>query len=92
MQYQQLGRLRDDLRVAVRPGAVSVFESRGARVVPAEIDEADWVLLQQRQTGFTPAVERFVATHEPVLRVERTGVPLMELYRGDSKGEAPASP
>jgi hypothetical protein len=67
-----------------------VFESRGGRLVPARIDEADWVLLQQRQTGFTPAVERFVATHEPVLRVARIGVPLMELYRGDSIGDAPA--
>ena len=82
VQYQRLGRLRDDLRIAVRPGAASVFEAQGAQVVPAEIDDADWVLLQRRQTGFTPAVQRFVAAHEPRLRVVRGGVPLMELYRG----------
>lgn len=82
LYYQLQGRLRPDVRVALTKGAGSILASKGAEGVPAEIDEADFVIVAYRETGLFvhPQIQRWVAGREPVLRVERFGVPLMELY------------
>jgi 4-amino-4-deoxy-L-arabinose transferase-like glycosyltransferase len=78
--YQQAGLLRPDLRIAVAPGATSQLPGGNRSVVEADIWEADYVLLQQRQSGFQPVWERFSAERTPVLTVARQGVTLLQLY------------
>jgi 4-amino-4-deoxy-L-arabinose transferase-like glycosyltransferase len=82
LTYQFFGRLRPDVRVALAPGAGSLFSRYGLEGTPADISGADYIIVSYRQTGFAahPKIERWIAEHQPVLRLERSGVPLMELY------------
>lgn len=82
LTYQFFGRLRPDVRVALAPGAGSLFSRYGLEGTPADIADADYVLVAYRQTGFAAhsKIERWIAGRQPALRLERFGVPLMELY------------
>lgn len=82
LTYQFLGRLRPDVRVALAPGAGSLFSRYGLEGTPADIADADYVIVAYRQTGFAAhaRIERWIVGRQPVLRLERFGVPLMELY------------
>ncbi len=82
LTYQFFGRLRPDVRVALAPGAGSLFSRYGLEGTPADIADADYVIVMYRQTGFAahPKIERWIAGRQPALRLERSGVPLMELY------------
>jgi 4-amino-4-deoxy-L-arabinose transferase-like glycosyltransferase len=82
LTYQFIGRLRPDVRVALAPGAGSLFNRYGLEGMPADISDADYVIVAYRQTGFAahPKIERWKAGRQPVMRVERYGVPLMEVY------------
>ncbi len=82
LTYQFIGRLRPDVRVALAPGAGSAFGRYGLEGAPADIFDADIVIVAYRQTGFAahPRIEQWKTGRQPVLRVERFGVPLMELY------------
>ncbi|MCS6941131.1 MAG: glycosyltransferase family 39 protein [Roseiflexaceae bacterium] len=82
LTYQFFGRLRPDVRVALAPGAGSLFSRYGLEGTPADIADADYVIVMYRQTGFAahPKIERWIAGRQPVLRLERSGIPLMELY------------
>jgi len=70
------------VRVALAPGAGSLFNRYGLEGMPADISDADYVIVAYRQTGFAahPKIERWKAGRQPVMRVERYGVPLMEVY------------
>lgn len=82
LTYQFIGRLRPDVRVALAPGAGSLFSRYGLEGTPADMTDADYVIVTYRQTGFAahPKIERWMEGRQPVVRVERYGVPLMELY------------
>ena len=82
LTYQFVGRLRPDVRIALAPGAGSLFGRYGLDGAPTDIFDADYVIVAYRQTGFAahPKIERWIAGRQPVVRVERFGVPLMELY------------
>lgn len=82
LAYQFFGRLRPDVRIALAPGAGSLFSRYGLEGTPADMFAADYVIVAYRQTGFAahPKIERWIAGRQPVLRLERSGVPLMELY------------
>jgi hypothetical protein len=84
LYYQLTGRLRKDLRVAMQPGAGTILAARGAEGVEATIDDADYVIIAQRETGLAvhPEMRVWAEGRTPILRIERFGVPLMELYEG----------
>jgi 4-amino-4-deoxy-L-arabinose transferase-like glycosyltransferase len=50
------------------------------RRVTTSIWDADYVVLQYRQTGFDHEIRRFIQTQEPVYRLTYRGIPLMEVY------------
>jgi len=80
IQYQQVGLLRGDLRIARRDGSSSVLPNGNRTSIIADMWEADYVLVQFRQSGFTRDTERFRNEHTPALRIERQGVILFEMY------------
>lgn len=82
LYYQYSGRLRPDLKVALAQGAGSLFSRYGLDGVPADIADADYVIVAYRQTGFAvhPKIERWMRGRTPLVRLERAGLPLMELY------------
>lgn len=82
LYYQLAGRLRGDLRVAVEPGGGSALAARGAEGVEARIGAADYVIVAYRETGLAvhPQIRAFAAGRTPIMRLERFGVPLLELY------------
>lgn len=77
---QQAGLLRADLRIARVEGSNSSIPRGNAQSVVADIWEADYVLVQFRQSGFTRTSDRFRSERIPALLIERQGVPLLELY------------
>jgi 4-amino-4-deoxy-L-arabinose transferase-like glycosyltransferase len=82
LYYQRSGRLRADLRVLIEPGSGTVLAASGVEGVPGRIGDADYVIVSYRQTGLAvhPDIERWMRGREPLLRVERFGVPLVDLY------------
>ena len=81
--YQAAGRLRPDLVLLRPPGWGSFYDGQGVPWAAGEIEDADIVLLEMRQTGFTDAVRAFRAAHVPAQRLTRHGVTLAELYWKD---------
>jgi hypothetical protein len=76
--YQLQGRLDDGVRIAWPPRGSSVF--KGVKGVRATIDQADYVVIQYRQTGFTREVRDWLRRHEPVYQFSYRGIPLLEVY------------
>lgn len=80
LTYQQIGRLRGDLRIARVEGSSSAMPGGVARSVVAGVWEADYAIVQIRESGLTAEIDRFRQERTPTLIVERQGVVLMELY------------
>jgi hypothetical protein len=78
--YQLLGRLDSGLHIAWPPKGSSVLAHKGRRGVEATIDEADFVVIQYRQTGFRKEVRGWLRWHEPAYQVSHRGIPLLEVY------------
>lgn len=78
--YQLHGIFRQDLRIGWPEHAVSVFAREGVQGHLASIEEADYVVLQRRQSGFTPRVRDWLRGREPVYRLSHQGVPLLDVY------------
>ena len=78
--YQLQGHLRDDLQITWPEDASSVFGPARAEGCPLAIGEADYVVLQHRQTGIDDAIEGCVHGRTPVYRLSRQGVPLLDIY------------
>jgi 4-amino-4-deoxy-L-arabinose transferase-like glycosyltransferase len=76
--YQLQGRLDDGVRIAWPGRGSSVF--RGVKGVRATIDQADYVVIQYRQTGFRPEIRAWLRRHEPVYQFSHRGIPLIEVY------------
>lgn len=69
--YQLRGKLRRDLRLAWSDGAHPSLRN----------SDADYVVLQYRQTGFSPQLMSWLNGREPAYRLSYYGVPLLEVYR-----------
>ena len=81
MHYYQLhGKLQPGLLISWPQGGSSAFASEGARGYPVSMPEADYVVLQFRESGFDPETVDWVRRHMPSFTVVRQGVPLMAIY------------
>jgi hypothetical protein len=78
--YQLQGQLRDDLQITWPEEAVSVFGPDRAQGCPLAIGEADYVVLQHRQTGIDDEIKSCVRGRTPVYQLGRQGVPLLYIY------------
>ncbi len=87
--YQLHGRLRSDVNILHNtPGSESVFGSKAPRLIIGEYFQADWIILEYRQTQFTqmggaiPYILEYLKQLEPpVYEVSYQGIPLMKLYK-----------
>jgi hypothetical protein len=87
--YQLHGRLRSDVKILHNaPGAQSIFGPNAPRPVYGDYFNADWILLEYRQTQFIQmggVISRLPAylkqLKPPVVRVSYQGIPIMELYK-----------
>lgn len=82
LYYQSVGRLRADLRVVMTSGAGTILASRGAEGVEGTIATSDYVIVAYRETGLAvnPEMRAWMEGREPLVRVRRFGVPLVDLY------------
>jgi 4-amino-4-deoxy-L-arabinose transferase-like glycosyltransferase len=78
--YQLHGLLRSDLAIARAAGARSYFEREGVDAHWGSIWDADYVVLQYRQTGFNEQIRLYLDEHSPVYQLAYDRVPLMEIY------------
>jgi 4-amino-4-deoxy-L-arabinose transferase-like glycosyltransferase len=86
--YQLHGLLRPDVRILHNaPGSQSIFGAGAPQPVYGEYYNADWILLEYRQSQFNemggdiPRLPEYLRTLKPpVFRVTYQGIPIMELY------------
>lgn len=82
--YQVHGNLRPDLQIIWPEYGWTPFEQEGAQGRRGSIWDADYVVLQYRQTGFDRAVVDWLSSHGPTMRpvysLSHQGVPLLEVY------------
>jgi hypothetical protein len=78
--YQLHGQLDRDLRIAWPEYGHTIFHRQSIQGVRADIDEADHVLIQYRQTGHTAEVRRWLRGRSPAYRLSHRDIPLMEIY------------
>ena len=76
--YQLHGRLRSDLQIALGPEAWSAFQ--GFHVNPSNFDEADYVVIQNRQSGFYTALRPWMQARQPIHEVKYRGLRLISVY------------
>jgi hypothetical protein len=81
LTYQQLGRLRSDLRIARVNGSGSPMAGGMQRSIEAGIWEADYAIIAIRESGLSTEVRRFRSERTPTLVIERQGIVLTELYQ-----------
>jgi hypothetical protein len=83
LYYQELGILRDDLSIAkTTPWKMFFFPGRDVTLLPME--EADFVLIAYRQSGFTRSIRRWLKEREPVFQLGPSRIPLLEIYAKDT--------
>lgn len=78
--YQIQDRLDPRLRVSWPQTRFSVFYLWGVQGDPVPIEEADFVVIQHRQTGWHPELRAWMQGRQPVYQVSYRGVPLLSLY------------
>ena len=77
--YDQLhGLLRPDLQIANGPNAVAAFP--GAHLNPDTFKEADYVIIQNRQSGLYRALRTWMHTRKPIYEVKYRGLTLIDVY------------
>jgi 4-amino-4-deoxy-L-arabinose transferase-like glycosyltransferase len=87
--YQLHGLLRPDVKILNNaPGSQSIFGSSAPQPVYGEYFNADWIILEYRQTQFdqmggaVPHLPDYLKTLKPpVLQISYQGIPIMELYK-----------
>jgi 4-amino-4-deoxy-L-arabinose transferase-like glycosyltransferase len=85
--YQLQGKLRSDIRI-LQPtsDSVSIFGSAAPQPFLGQYSDADWIILEYRQTQFTQmGVARIIQYVKklapPVMDVGYQGIPIMQLYK-----------
>jgi 4-amino-4-deoxy-L-arabinose transferase-like glycosyltransferase len=76
--YQLHGQLRPDLQIANGPDAGTAFP--GFRLNPATFQEADYVVIQNRQSGFYRALRIWMQQRKPVYEFKYHRLRLIDLY------------
>ncbi len=77
--YDQLhGLLRADLQISNGPDAVPAFP--GFRLNPATFQEADYVVIQNRQSGLYRRLRTWMQTRKPVYEVKYRRLRLIDVY------------
>lgn len=76
--YQLHGQLRPDLEIANSPGSVPAFPDFQLR--PANFDEADYVVIQYRQSGFYRSLRKWMHERKPVYELKYRRLRLAEVY------------
>jgi 4-amino-4-deoxy-L-arabinose transferase-like glycosyltransferase len=76
--YQLQGKLRNDLQIANGPDAKTAFE--GIRLNTSTFEEADYVVIQYRQSGFYHSIREWIYTREPVFEMKYRRLRLAEIY------------
>ena len=79
LYYQLHGLLNDRLRISW-PYKDSVFRREGLTGDQVPLDEADFVVLQYRQTGFRGELMGWLRGRKPVYQLSHRGIPLLEIY------------
>jgi hypothetical protein len=82
--YQVHGQLRPNLQIIWPENGLTLFEQEGMEGDIGTIWDADYVVLQYRQTGFSQAVVDWLSNHGTTMRLvyslSHQGVPLLEIY------------
>jgi 4-amino-4-deoxy-L-arabinose transferase-like glycosyltransferase len=78
--YQLHGLLDDRLRVAQPRRGSSVFYREGIAGHEIFLDDADFVVVQYRQTGFRDETKDWLQGRKPVHQLNHRGIPLLEIY------------
>jgi len=76
--YQLHGKLRSDLQIANNPNSNTVFSKDRLRY--ATFDEADYVVIQYRQSGFYRALREWIYARMPVFELKYRQLHLAEIY------------
>jgi 4-amino-4-deoxy-L-arabinose transferase-like glycosyltransferase len=77
LYYQKQGQLRSDLRV-VSDKKVTVI--RGAQVFQATLEQADLIVIEYRESGFTNQILDLVRTQTPDYVLSNKNVPLLAIF------------
>jgi hypothetical protein len=81
MTYYQLhGKLQPGLLISWPYGASSVFAREGAQGYLISLSEADYVVLQFRQSGFDDEITDWLRGRTPSYMLSYQGIPLMGIY------------
>jgi 4-amino-4-deoxy-L-arabinose transferase-like glycosyltransferase len=79
--YQAHGQLDPRLRISRLPEAPSFFSSWGPETVDVALDEADYAVIQYRQTRFEIyEIPDYLRGRAPAYRLSHQGVPLLDIY------------
>ncbi len=87
--YQRQGLVRDDLVLLRPPGWGSFYDDRGVPFAVGTLADADYALIERRQTTFNRVIPEYapqlewVASRPELARVEREGVVLASLHAAD---------
>lgn len=76
--YQLHGQLRQDLQIALGPDARPAF--RDFRLNPSTFEEADYVVIQNRQSGLYTALRTWLQSRQPIYEVKHRRLNLTSVY------------
>jgi 4-amino-4-deoxy-L-arabinose transferase-like glycosyltransferase len=76
--YQLHGQLRHDLQIADGPGALPAFPD--FRPNPSTFKEADYVVIENRQSGLYRALRTWLQTRTPIYEVKHHRLGLISVY------------
>lgn len=76
--YQLHGLLRSDLQIANGPDALPAFP--GFRLNPSTYKEADYVVIQNRQSGLYRALRMWMQIRQPIYEVKYHKLRLIDVY------------
>jgi len=76
--YRLHGQLRPDIQIANGPEAVSAFST--VQINPASFDEADYVIVQYRQSGFYRPFRKWMNARTPVFEFKYRRLRLADVY------------
>jgi hypothetical protein len=84
--YQLAGKLREDVKI-LQPtsGSESIFGPKAPQPYYGFFTNADWIILEYRQTQFTqmnmaPIVDYVKGLEPPVVDIRYKGIPIMQLF------------
>ena len=70
--------LRRDLRIGSQFGNEGIV--KGTQGYKASIEDADYAVIQYRESGFSPAILNWMNSRKPLQELDYINVPLMAIY------------